>query len=118
MSTTDLVSALIASLQTGYPTRLAELGNRPGRTTCVVTPTGAEYDAEALCDPTPMLLTVEVAVLAASAAGAPSIAELLAHVDPVAMLIRASGFEPVSWTAADVADLPAITFTATAPGHG
>jgi hypothetical protein len=113
----EALAALLLSLGSQYPTRVAEVSNRPGRVTCVVWPSGGEFEESALCDPVPERVTAEVVVLSA-ATGARGVADLLTHKDPVASLIRAAGWEPLSWTSGAGDDQPTITFTAVHDGHG
>jgi threonine dehydrogenase-like Zn-dependent dehydrogenase len=117
MNTAQLVEALAASLGSAYPTRVAELANVPGRVTCVIVPSGGQWESGAMCTPVPTTVTAEVSVIAAGTGGQ-AVADLVAHLDPAADLIRGGGWDPESWAAADVEDRPAIVITATARGDG
>ena len=117
-SARDLVIGLADTLATVYPTRVAELSNRPGTVTCAVALQTVDYETGAMCDPVPITVTCEVVVLAARG-GEQGIRDLLTHIDPVADLIRGARFAPVSYDAGATAeDLPVLIFTATANGDG
>lgn len=116
MNAVQLIQALADSLASTYPTTIAEQSARHGAVTATVTVERVEYE-DLICDPTPMLLTVNVIVQAA-AGGEQGIVDLLGHVDPVAGLIRAAAFTPIEWSPIDIDDQPAVEFTATANGEG
>ena len=117
MTAAELIAALVDSLATLYPARTAAISNRPGRVTCVVQPSGAEYDVIA-CAPSPIMLTVDIHILAAGS-DEQAVVDLTTHVDAVAGLTRAAGFAPIAWRAGTTNnDLPEIVLTAVCDGKG
>ena len=105
------------ALAAAYPARVAELSNTTGRTTCVVAPTGGDWETGTMCDPPPQEARADVAVVAA-ATGEQGVIDLLGHLEPVAALIRAAGWEPADWSADEVGDRPALRITATTTTDG
>lgn len=116
MTVAELVDALVASLRTVYPARVAEVSNRPGTTTCAVTVDRVDYEP-AMCDPVPATVTATITVLAA-AGGEQGVRDLLTRLQPVTGLIRAAGFTPTTAEPGDINDHPALIITATAQGEG
>lgn len=120
-SLTDLVGDLTDALSAAYPVRVANLAYRPGRVTCVIMPTDAEYDEPSVQNGLQgLVLTVQVHVLAAGS-GDQAVVDLLTHVDPVTAIMRSAGFVIGGWTASGsgtAAEIPEIVITGTAGGMG
>lgn len=112
-----LIADLADALGAVYPVRLSELGKRPGVVTCIIVPTVGDYDAPKLNGAQEVQLEVEVHVMAAGL-GEQAVADLLAHLDPVASLIRTAGWVPRRWRGGTDMSLPEIVVTAVAGGIG
>lgn len=116
MTAAELIDALTGSLGTVYPARVAEVSNRPGTVTCVVTVDRVDYEPT-MCDPVPATVTATVTVLAATG-GEQGVRDLLTRLEPVTGLIRAAGFTPTTAEPGSADDHPALLITATAQGEG
>jgi len=113
----ELLTALRDSLGSVYPARIGELSRHTGTVAAVVAPSRCDYEQGAMCTPTPMRLTADVTVVAGSH-GEPGVVDLVGHVDAVAVLIRAAGWEPVQWQPESVDDQSAVVIEAVADGDG
>lgn len=107
------VLALRDALAPAYGAQIADLATRPGAVTCVINPTDWTYEST-LCDPLPVSLTCEVAVLAAQG-GQRGTIDLLGHEPAVIALIVAAGWVPTECRADTVADLPALVISCSKP---
>ena len=107
---------LQAALAVDYAAQIANTQIRPGAVTAAIMPASGVYQF-AGCDTSPLDLTCDIVLLAASTGPQGSV-DLIGHVDTVAGLARGVGWVPTEWRPSSVDDTPALTLTVTAVAEG